>query len=111
MVAVLEKPTTIYKKGQTTVPVEVRNALDVHPGDSVTFVVEGDGTVMLRKTDDRRAEDPALGAFLAFLARDLTERPQAVQPLTEGLEARLRELVAGIKVDAEKDVIEGNVGL
>ena len=112
MVAVLEKPTTIYAKGQTTVPVEVRNALGVVPGDSITFCLGGDGTVCVRKTEDPvDAEDPALEAFLTFLAEDVQRRPQEIRPMTESLEQRLRELTAGVQTDRRSDRIEGDVGL
>lgn len=29
--------TTITQKGQATIPVEIRNKLDSHPGDKITF--------------------------------------------------------------------------
>lgn len=110
MVAVLEKASTIYKKGQTTLPVEVRNALGVSPGDSVTFRVEGDGTVIVCKSEERD-DDPAIASFLEFLANDIQHRPEAIQPLTADLEQRLRELTAETQVDRENDEIVGDVGL
>jgi antitoxin PrlF len=109
MAAVLEKESTIYRKGQTTVPLEVRNALGVGPGDTVKFRVESDGTVLVRKAEED--EDPVVGAFLAFLESDLQRRPQAVQPITIGLEDRLRGLTADIAIDRKNDRIVGDVGL
>ena len=109
MVAVLEKASTIYKKGQTTVPIEVRHALGVGPGDSVTFRVENDGTVVVRKAGE--GEDPVISAFLEFLAEDMRQHPQAIQALTGSLEQRLRELTADTKIDRENDRILGDVGL
>lgn len=111
MVAVLEKATTVYKKGQTTLPAEVRTVLGVGPGDSVTFVVDGDGTVLVQKTAQETREDPALAPFLSFLAADMHDRPTAIASLTEGLEARLRELTRGAKIDRDRDRITGDVGL
>jgi antitoxin PrlF len=109
MAAVFEKATTIYKKGQTTVPVEVRNALGVTAGDRLTFRVERDGTVLVRKAEDR--EDPVLGAFLSFLADEFQHRSGTVQGIGASLETRLRELTEGIEIDRENDRIEGDVGL
>ena len=110
MAAILEKASTVYRKGQTTLPVEVRHALGVHPGDSVTFRVEGDGTVLVRRTEEQD-DDPAIGAFLEFLARDIGQRPEAIQPLTASLEASLREITAKTVIDRENDRIHGSVGL
>lgn len=110
MVAVLEKASTIYKKGQTTLPLEVRNALGVSPGDSVTFRVEGDGTVLVRRTEESD-EDPAIEAFLEFLAEDMQNRPHAIRALTPSLERSLRAIVAETEVDRENDEIVGDVGL
>jgi len=110
MVAVLEKASTIYKKGQTTLPLEVRNALGVNPGDSVTFRVEGDGTVLVRRTEEQD-EDPAIEAFLEFLAEDMQQRPHAIQTLTDTMELSLRAIIARTKIDRENDQILGDVGL
>lgn len=110
MVAVLEKASTIYKKGQTTLPIEVRNALGVNAGDSVTFRVEGDGTVLVRRTDEQN-DDPAIEAFLEFLAEDMQQRPHAIHALTDSLERSLRAITARTKVDRENDQILGDVGL
>lgn len=111
MATVLEKATTVYEKGQTTLPVDVRRALGVAAGDSVTFSVEGDGTVRLKKTVDEGAEDHALTAFLELLADDLQARPQVITGLTASLEARLRDLTAGTHIDRDRDCIAGDVGL
>jgi antitoxin PrlF len=40
--------STITQKGQTTIPVEIRNKLDIHPGDKVSFEIL-DGNVILKK--------------------------------------------------------------
>jgi antitoxin PrlF len=111
MVAVLEKSSTIYRKGQTTVPIEVRNALGVAAGDSVTFRVERNGTVNLRKAEDEDSTDTAMDAFLQFLADDIRRRPSEVRPVTAALERRLRELTRGTVIDRANDRIEGDVGL
>ena len=39
----------ITSKGQTTIPQEVRNALQVKPGDLITWQVEADGTATVRR--------------------------------------------------------------
>ncbi|HZP65331.1 MAG TPA: AbrB/MazE/SpoVT family DNA-binding domain-containing protein [Rudaea sp.] len=39
--------STLTSKGQTTIPKEIRDYLDLHPGDRIEFVVRENG-VMLR---------------------------------------------------------------
>jgi antitoxin PrlF len=39
---------TLTSKGQITIPKRVRDALGLHTGDRVAFVVRGDGVVELR---------------------------------------------------------------
>lgn len=44
-------------KSQTTIPKPVRLALDLHPGDEVEYLIQGE-VVMLRKSSTGPAEDP-----------------------------------------------------
>ena len=39
---------TITSKGQVTIPKEVREQLRVDTGDKLDFIVQGDGTVLVR---------------------------------------------------------------
>lgn len=39
---------TITSKGQTTIPKEVREHLKVQPGDQLDFIIQADGTVIVR---------------------------------------------------------------
>lgn len=48
--------TRLTTKHQTTIPAEVRHALDLEAGDQVEFSVEGK-TVTLRKAEPRLSED------------------------------------------------------
>lgn len=112
MVAVLEKAAKVYGKGQTNVPAEVRSALNLHSGDRVIFSVEQNGTVSLRKAeaaDD--AGDPAMNAFLQFLAEDIRKRPEGVRAVSSDLAARLEALTRETVIDRKNDRIEGSVGL
>ena len=40
--------STLTSKGQTTIPKEVRDHLRLHSGDQIDFVVQADGSVVLR---------------------------------------------------------------
>jgi antitoxin PrlF len=110
-VAVLEEfevTSKITDKGQTTVPKAVRNALGVHEGDQIAFKVSPSG-VSLRRADAVR-EDPAIAAFLSFLARDMENSPQNLKALTPDLAKRIADLVEGIEVDLHAP-IDGDVDL
>jgi len=39
--------TKLTSKGQTTIPKEIRNHLNIHSGDRVVFVIDDDGKVFL----------------------------------------------------------------
>jgi antitoxin PrlF len=64
----IEKVATITAKGQTTIPKAVRQALGADYGGKIAYRIDEHG-VSLHRVEV--AEDPALSAFLAFLATDM----------------------------------------
>lgn len=68
----------------------------------------GPGVLLLRTVgvdgESAVGEDPILGAFLAFVERDMTESPSSIQPLDADLLARAERLVGGMDVDLNKRV-------
>lgn len=40
--------STLTSKGQTTIPKEIRDKLDLKPGDRIFFEIEGDNRVVIR---------------------------------------------------------------
>ena len=108
MAAYIEEVSKITAKGQTTVPKAVRQALGVGCGGRVAFRIDGD-SVILRRVEDEDA-DPVIERFLAFLAQDAQERPEAMASIGSDLAARLTELTAGVEVDLDAP-IEGEVAL
>jgi antitoxin PrlF len=102
-----EEISTLTNKGQTTVPKSVRKALGLTAGDKIAFRV-GESGVSLRRADD--AGDPAIGSFLAFLARDIERHPENLKAFPPELKKRLAGLVEGVAVDLES-TIEGDVDL
>ena len=52
---------TMTTKGQTTVPAEVRELLNLKPGDKISYLVDGDTVVI--KAKNRRAVE-AIGDYL-----------------------------------------------
>jgi antitoxin PrlF len=100
--------STITAKGQTTIPKAIRQALGVDYGGKIAFSVDETGVHVRRA--DAEGGDPALDAFLAFLANDIAQRPDAIEALSPALASRLAELTEGIEVDPDAP-IEGEVDL
>lgn len=51
-----------------------------------------------------QTEDPLVGAYLAFLAKEITCNPKTIQPLSASLLRRVRALTKGIKPDPQEDL-------
>lgn len=103
-----EELSTISSKGQTTVPKSVRQALGLSEGDQIAFRVDDSGVTMRRA--DEAQNDPALGAFLALLAKDIEEHPERLQTMSPAMAKRMSELTEGIAFDPDEP-IEGDVDL
>ncbi len=97
----------ITNKGQTTVPKSVRQVLGLAAGDRIAFHVR-DGVVTLEKLEDDH-EDPAIGAFLKVLARDIAAG-RNVSELPEDLAATLQSLAEEDSDDLDA-LIEGETVL
>jgi antitoxin PrlF len=104
----IEEICTITAKGQTTVPKAVRQALGIGYGSRIAFRIE-DGTVTLHAADETES-DPALGPFLALLAREIESHPETLVALTPSLIERIQALTAGVTGDPDEP-IDGDVGL
>lgn len=99
MSATLELESTLTDRYQTTVPNAVRRALGLGKRDRIRYVVQANGSVVLRRAEE--GDDPVLGAFLDFLAADIANHPRNVLPVGAGLARRMRSLTRGVKVDPE----------
>ena len=97
---------TLTSKGQITLPKSIRQVLGVGPGDRLVFEQRGSDVVVSRA--DAEHEDPAIGAFLSLLARDI-EAGRNVRGLPEDLaRAMLEHAGDGVNLD---DEIDGEVAL
>lgn len=103
---VLEIPATITERGQTTVPAPIRKMLALGKRDRVVFRGLADGTVVIEKRATQNEDDPALGAFLDFLGKDIAARPQAIKPIEAGRIAYAKRLVEGVEVDLDAPLEE-----
>lgn len=97
---------TVTTKGQVTLPKSVRQALGVDAGSKLAFELRGDHMIVSRVHAEH--EDPAIGAFLNLLARDI-ETGRNIRDLPEDLAHALLEQ-SGHAVDLDED-IDGDVAL
>jgi antitoxin PrlF len=109
MARAIKEISTITAKGQTTVPKAVRQALGVDAGDRIAFQIDG-GKVTVQRADEEREDDPVVGAFLQFLAKDMARHPERLKGLSPSLKARMAALGRRVQVDLEAP-IEGEVDI
>jgi len=102
MAGVLELESTLTDRYQTTVPEAVRHALKLGKRDKIRYAVQPNGQVVLSRAEDH--DDPALGAFLQFLARDIVAHPKHLQSVDTALVERARALVSGVEMDLDAEL-------
>lgn len=100
MLADLKVESTLTDKYQTTMPGVVRKALGLKKRDRISYTILPEGDVLLRRAPDAM-EDSAIGAFLTFLAQDISQNPDHIQALDASLRAKLYELVDGVELDLD----------
>ena len=86
MFAELKVESTLTDKYQTTMPGVVRKALGLKKRDRISYTILPEGDVLLSRASDA-VEDPAIGAFLNFLAQDIAQNPGHIQALGAPLRA------------------------
>jgi antitoxin PrlF len=105
-----ELVSKVTSKSQTTLPSGVRKALAVGPGDSLRYRIEGHRAIIEKAGLEGEEADPAVGAFLAFLAGDLTQHPERLRGMPRALLRRAQALTRGISID-HNATIEGMIAL
>lgn len=101
MSAALEAESTLTDRYQTTVPETVRRALRLGKRDKIRYAIRPGGEVVLTRAASPEGEDPALGPFLDFLARDIASHPQRLQAVDAAFARRLRVLTGAVEVDLD----------
>lgn len=110
MAELLKEESTITAKGQTTIPKSVRQALGVDYGGRITFFVDDQRRVHVKKATEG-TRDPVVFRFLEFLERDMIDHPaSSVVKLPASLPDRVAALVGNMDVDLDAE-IEGDVAL
>ncbi len=88
--AMQEHVTVVTRKGQVTIPVEIRQALGIKTGDKVAFVVEDDKIRLTRKGSIVQQTAGALKSDAASLSAE-EEREKAAQAIAEDVAARMTD--------------------
>ena len=99
--AFLEAESTLTERYQTTVPEIVRRALRLNKRDKIHYVIRTDGEVVLTRSVPSEGDDPVLGAFLEFLARDIASHPERLVPVDAEFAQRIQSLTDGIDIDLD----------
>lgn len=101
MPVTLEVESTLTDRYQTTVPETVRRALRLGKRDKIHYTIRPSGEVVLTRAETTEGDDPVLGQFLGFLARDIASHPERLKVVDAGLVQRLQSLVGNLEVDLD----------
>lgn len=99
--AVFDAESTLTDRYQTTVPEPIRQALGLSKRDKIRYQLQASGEVVISRSHHDDVEDPILGNFLAFVARDMESHPEHVQKIDQSLIQRAKALVKGVKIDLD----------
>lgn len=97
--------STLTDRYQTTVPSAVRHALKLGKRDKIRYLIQPDGGVMLARASSKAEDDPVLGQFLNFLARDMTTHPEHLKSIDAELRKRILSLVKNVGVDLDTPLV------
>lgn len=101
MAHTLKLESTLTDRYQTTVPNAVRHALKLGKRDKIRYLIQPDGGVILARASSKTEDDPVLGQFLNFLARDMATHPEYLKSIDAGLRKRIKSLVKNVKIDLD----------
>ena len=101
MAATFHLESTLTDRYQTTVPETVRKALKLSKRDRIHYTISATGEVTLTRAELAQSDDPALGTFLNFLARDITNHPERLQAIEAKLKDHIQSLVGHQNLDLD----------
>ena len=106
MPTIFQVESSLTERYQTTVPESVRRTLRLGKRDKIRYTIRPDGDVVMSRVDVIEAEDPVMGQFLGFLARDFASHPERLTSIDVELAGRIQSLVSGVKVDLDAPLLE-----
>jgi antitoxin PrlF len=93
--------STLTDRYQTTVPKNVREALQLKKRDKIRYDIQPNGTVCVSRVDTREQDDDVLEHFLEFLADDIKKHPEKIQAIQPELVQRVKSLVQDVDLDLD----------
>lgn len=105
--ATFARTCAVSRKGQTTLPLAIRQILGVRDGGQI--VVRAEGRRVIIEPVEVEHDDPAISAFLRLIADDIAAG-RNIGVLPDDLLQTLKEALHDIEVDLNEP-IEGNVCL
>ncbi|MFK3772948.1 type II toxin-antitoxin system PrlF family antitoxin [Pseudomonas sp. NPDC089406] len=101
MASTFDVESTLTERYQTTVPETVRRALGLKKRDKIHYSIRPGGEVILTRAETTE-DDPIVGQFMEFLARDIAKNPQRLKVVDAQLVARLDALVGDVDIDLDQ---------
>jgi len=101
----LEAESTLTSRFQTTVPSPIRQALHLGKKDKIKYAIQSDGSVVISRAEEKES-DPVLGEFLSFIANDMQNHPERLQPLTASMRESVDALVLGVGIDLDAPLLD-----
>lgn len=101
----LETESTLTDRFQTTVPSPVRQALHLGKKDKIKYAIQSDGSVVISRAEAQE-NDPVLGEFLSFIARDIQAHPERLEPLSASMRESVDALVQGVEIDLDAPLLD-----
>lgn len=101
----LEAESTLTDRFQTTVPSPVRQALHLGKKDKIKYAIQSDGSVVISRVEEQE-NDPVLGEFLSFMARDMQAHPEKLAPLSANLRESVDALIEGVEIDLDAPLLD-----
>lgn len=96
----LEAESKVTRRFQTTIPAAIRKALNLSRNDRIQYKILPDGQVVISRQLEE-PEDPVINAFLDFVATDMLNHPENMQPVTLSVHEKMSVLTTGVAVDLE----------
>ena len=79
----------------------LERALRLGKRDKLHYTIRPGGEVVLTRAEVA-SDDPVLGQFLGFLARDMAGNPDRLRAMDAGLAGRIQALVADVEIDLDQ---------
>jgi antitoxin PrlF len=97
-----KSPPPLQRAARATVPAAIRKMLALGKRDQVVFGGLADGTVVIAKKETcADGDDPVIGKFLEFVARDMMHEPARIRPVPRSLVSRAKALAKGVEADVD----------